>query len=255
MASSNITIEKRALSRKIPCLSLIESSFSAFPFPFDFYSSAYCSYNWDRSTEENFRSSDQQMFCGKYKHIRERLDYKYHAHYYGTRQLLQDSIIDSLLLTPEEPEGENNGEQSKPYIIFTAGCMGAGKTHTVRKLSSSGQFPLKSFVSVDPDEIRRLLPEYNVYIANNPLTAGELTRKEAGLIAEILTEAALERDRNVLVDGSLRDADWYQNYFEVLRESHPRLNLGIVHVTANIEDIYLRVEVRNPGSDHSSIDE
>lgn len=248
MASSNITVDTRALSQKLPCLSLIESSFSALPFPFGFYSSAYRSYNWERSTEENFRSSEQnhqQTFYGKYKHIRERLDYKYHAHYYGARQLLQDSIIDSLLLTPEEsPEGENGGEQSKPYIIFTAGCMGAGKTHTVHKLSSSGQFPVKSFVSVDPDEIRRLLPEYPVYIADNALRAGELTRKEAGMIAEILTEAALERNQNVLVDGSLRDAAWYQNYFELLRESHPRLNLGIVHVTAPIEDIYLRVEVR-----------
>ena len=123
--------------------------------------------------------------------------------------------------------------------------MGAGKTHVMKQLHSNGQFPLETFVSVDPDEIRRLLPEFQVYVESCPERAGELTRKEAGMVAEILTEAALERGQNVLVDGSLRDAAWYAAYFQTLRQSFHSLKLGIIHVTAPIGEIFQRVEVRH----------
>ena len=96
--------------------------------------------------------------------------------------------------------------------------MGAGKGYTMAKLVEKGRFPLKAFVIVDPDEVRRLLPEYSLYIHANAELAGELTRKEAGFIAEILTLAALQAGKNVLQDGSLRDSDWYQTYFKRLKE-------------------------------------
>ena len=51
-------------------------------------------------------------------------------------------------------------------------------------------------------------------------TAGSLTHKESGYIAELLTLQALELGKNVVVDGSLRDAEWHATYFEKLRESY-----------------------------------
>ena len=88
------------------------------------------------------------------------------------------------------------------------------------------------------------MPEFQVYAQKNPDIAGKLTRKEAGMVAEILTKAALERGQNVLVDGSLRDVIWYQAYFAELRQTFPKLRLGIIHVTAPTEAIFKRVQVR-----------
>jgi len=122
--------------------------------------------------------------------------------------------------------------------------LGAGKTHTIKKLDEQGKFPLDSFVSVDPDEIRRRLPEFSTYIQKSPQRAGELTRKEAGMMAEVLTNFALEKGMNVLVDGSLKDAVWYENYFLKLRECYPNLRIGIIHVTAPTEAIFERVQQR-----------
>jgi len=65
---------------------------------------------------------------------------------------------------------------------------------------------------------------------------------EAGLVAEILTLAALQAGKNVLVDGSLRDSDWYQNYFKSLRNDYPSLKIGILHVTAPREAVIKRAE-------------
>lgn len=131
------------------------------------------------------------------------------------------------------------------FAFKTEFCpAGAGKTHTIKKLHERGQFPLDSFVAVDPDEIRRQLPEFPVYIERTPEKAGELTRKEVGMMAEIVTNFALENGMNVLVDGSLKDAVWYENYFRALRQNYPKLKIGIIHVTAPTDAILERVKER-----------
>jgi len=201
----------------------------------------YSSYDWELSTEDNFES-ENYVDLGQFATTRQRLDYEYHSHYKTSRQSLQDDIIESFLA--DHPIQKESGADQ--WIIFSAGCMGAGKTHTLRKVSNNDAFSLdlKSFVSVDPDEIRRKLPEFSMYIEKDPLSAGENTRKEAGMLAEILTEEALKRGNNVLVDGSLKDAEWYKTYFEVLRKKYPRLKLGIIHVTAPLKDVIVRVQRR-----------
>jgi hypothetical protein len=113
----------------------------------------------------------------------------------------------------------------------------------MNRLDEHGRFPLLAFVAVDPDIIRRSLPEFHLYVDESPELAGELTRKEAGFIAEILTLAGLQAGKNVLVDGSLRDSDWYKKYFGMLRNEFPLLRLAILHVTAPREAVFQRAAV------------
>lgn len=122
--------------------------------------------------------------------------------------------------------------------------MGTGKTHTVKQLHQRGYFPLDAFVSVDPDVIRHRLPEFEKYVARNPEKAGQLTRKEAGMMSEILTKTALRRGQNVLVDGTLRDAAWYEDYLRELRSYHSDIRIAILHITAPREKIFERAMVR-----------
>jgi predicted kinase len=121
--------------------------------------------------------------------------------------------------------------------------MGAGKSFTMRKLVDDGRFPLLAFVIVDPDAIRRRLPEFPLYVDESAELAGELTRKESGFIAEILTFAGLLAGKNVLVDGSLRDHRWYQSYFERLRAEFSALRIAIIHVTAPRDAVFQRAAV------------
>lgn len=197
------------------------------------------------SSEENNRS-DNRNFYGKFSHIRKTLDYNYHSNYTFERQKLQDAIINDMLDAAIilDVDGKIGSVPTEPWIVFTAGAMGAGKSHTMNTLVERGYFPLKAFVIVDPDEIRRYLPEYHMYINENPELAGELTRKEAGFIAEILTLAALQAGKNVLQDGSLRDSDWYQQYFSRLREEFPAVRQAILHVTAPREAVFQRAAER-----------
>ena len=63
-------------------------------------------------------------------------------------------------------------------------------------------------------------------------------------MSELLTNYALDNGLNTLVDGSLKDATWYENYFVKLRETYPKLKIGIIHVTAPTEAIFERVQQR-----------
>ena len=209
-------------------------------------------YDWNHSTEENYRSyrstggdddtrDDTHAHGSRYREIRAMIDYSYHARYTRDRELVQDRIIDSVLSsTPATLDDGNNPS----WIVFTAGVMGVGKTFTTRYLQQRGKLPLgNSFVTVDPDDLRGQLPEYATYVERNAETAGEQTQKEAGMISEILTLVALKRGQNVLVDGTLCDWGWYARYFDKLRVLFPMLRIGIIHVTAPVDAIVQRISV------------
>jgi len=140
----------------------------------------------EKSTEEN-HMSDDMYFYGPYAHIRKTLDYTYHCNYRRERQLLQDAIIGEFLTKAsiKDKAGNYCTTPTEPFIVFTAGAMGAGKGHVISFMEKKEYFPLGSFVIVDPDEIRSLFPEYTLYKSENPFKAGEMTRKEAGYIVEI----------------------------------------------------------------------
>jgi hypothetical protein len=71
-----------------------------------------------------------------------------------------------------------------------------------------------------------------------------LTRKEAGYIAEILTLAGLQAGKNVMVDGSLRHADWYVVFIQRLRKEFRNLRIAIIHVNAPREAVFQRAAER-----------
>jgi len=245
-------------------------------------------YNLSHSTEMNYKMDVKGGFHGCYTQLRSTLDYTYHSNYIPQRQHLQDSIINILLNTNaaaahnyhhNHDHNDNNSRNELkdyatthhlspqqhtnspppphkptiPWIVFTAGAMGAGKSYTIRHLSTTQpqRFPLQRFVTVDPDEIRRLLPEFDAYLdrtaeGSRPEMAGERTRKEAGMLAEILTQVALGQGRNVMVDGSLKDSDWYRRYFGRLRREYGKgLRIGILHVTAPRDAIFERARIRS----------
>jgi predicted kinase len=197
-----------------------------------------------RSSAEN-HGSDETKYYGRFAHIRKTLDYSYHTNYRRDRQIFQDAIISDFLdaAVVKDKNGELCTTPTEHWIVFTAGAMGAGKGYTKKRLVGKGVFPLMAFVNVDPDEVRRRLPEFYLYVNEVPEQAGALTRMEAGFIAEILALAALQAGKNVLVDGSLRDSEWYKSYFIRLRREFPVLRIAIIHVTAPREAVFQRAAV------------
>ena len=136
--------------------------------------------------------------------------------------------------------------------------MGAGKSHTVRWMWEAGHFPLEAIVHLDPDLFKTAMPEWDGYVALDPMSAGQRTQRESGYLVEIAQAAAMAEGRRVSaggrredtsmgasatrpghvrrhiwVDGSLRDLNWYRAVFGSIRRSHAA---GVYRVsgTANL---------------------
>jgi chloramphenicol 3-O-phosphotransferase len=72
-----------------------------------------------------------------YRAIRAILDYGYHSNYSLSRQNLQDQIVADLLSTSTVTDmvsGVTCSTPTDPWIVFTAGGMGAGKSYTIGSL-------------------------------------------------------------------------------------------------------------------------
>lgn len=82
------------------------------------------------STEDNYAADDME-FYGQFAHIRETLDYSYHTNYTHDRQQFQDAVIQEFLndAVITDRNGEVCTTPTEPWIVFTAGAMGAGMYH------------------------------------------------------------------------------------------------------------------------------
>lgn len=133
---------------------------------------------------------------------------------------------------------------TQPWLIFTVGARGAGKKQVVRGLTEQGRLGLLTYVDVDSDAIRRRLPEYETYLKSRPDEVESLTRKEAGLICEILTLASIQAGRNVIFDGILSNVQWYLNLINQLKEEYKLLKFAVFNITAPQKRIIKHAHVR-----------
>eukprot|EP00928_Gymnodinium_smaydae_P070710 TRINITY_DN54492_c0_g1_i1.p1 TRINITY_DN54492_c0_g1~~TRINITY_DN54492_c0_g1_i1.p1 ORF type:complete len:441 (-),score=43.23 TRINITY_DN54492_c0_g1_i1:232-1554(-) len=197
---------------------------------------APANFDYTRSTEDFY---SVPHFCGEHAEIRALLDYSWHKLYHPARVEMQDKIISHLF-----SQTSRQKHDLLPWVVFTAGAMGAGKGHVVRWMEQKGYLPLDRFVVVDPDQIRQSFPEWPGYLAQGAQRAGELTQKEAGCIAEILGYKALQQRLNVVFDGSLRNAEWYTKYFQLIRDQFPGIRIMILHIVAEEEQVLKLAERR-----------
>lgn len=177
-----------------------------------------------------------QLFFGPYAQTRARLDFTWHVHYPQARQQLQDAIVSEYLAT--------GAAVGRPMAVYVAGPMGSGKSHVIRSLAEQQLFRLDRFVYIDSDRIKFSLPETARYISENRQLAATKVHKESAHIAEIIEREALRRQKNLLVDGSLRDIDWYRGVFRRIRSEWPHYRIMLLAVTAPREVIYARAAKR-----------
>merc|ERR1719401_443817 len=87
------------------------------------------------------------------------------------------------------------------------------------------------------------MPEWQGYL-DRGMDAGTMTHRESTYIQELCQEAALCRQQNIWVDGSLRDAAWFKSVFLDIRRRHPVYRIGIIHVHASEAVVRRRVRER-----------
>ena len=193
----------------------------------------FCS---DVSTEELFRidSGESALFVGAYGHIRKKyIDHvHYHSHYQKERQWLHDSIIEDYIENSNEHSPSSLVvDEGQQWLIFTVGVQGAGKKYTIEYLMEEHTLVLQNFCSIDADELRQFLPEFEVYIRHGPEVVDALTQKEAGYISETMCWAALQAGKSVIWDMALRHPEWVSSHIQKVKAIFPNVRVAAIHIT------------------------
>ena len=127
---------------------------------------------------------------GPFAAARAQIDYSYHRKLIIPRRVLHDKILRcaSKAVSPP-PEG------TRPWVVFTAGAMGVGKSFTLLSLEKFGCFPLSQFQQVDPDKLKGELPELRGYLQRDAEMAATRLHRESTHLSDLLFEHSLQRSR------------------------------------------------------------
>jgi hypothetical protein len=180
------------------------------------------------STDLLHENNNKYEYVGKYITERKKMDYSYYKNYSVERQLFQDSIIDEYFKNP------NIKSHNNPWIIYTCGCYGSGKSHVIRYLDSIDNLKQSEYIYIDPDQIKFKLPESSGYIKFDNINAGTLLHNESVYIAGLIEYYSLSCKYPVIVDGSLQNHIWYKQYFGYIRKKHITYKICIIKVDCDI---------------------
>jgi len=180
------------------------------------------------------------LFHGQYQTLRAKLDYTFHQNYPQKRQLFQDQLLNQLF------ESNQYTPQTQPKLIYTAGCMGAGKTHSIKKLAHQLEIDLDNTIMIDPDKFKEMIPEYQEMKNTCPRQAGTHFHLESAILSELALEIALSNNYHVICDGSMIDHQWFTNEINRIKEQYPAYigRINIIYVQADWDKIVERVEQR-----------
>lgn len=173
----------------------------------------------------------------KYEYIRNYLDLEYYNETYDElRTELHEKIINSYF----DNLPINSNPNPYPTIIFTSGAYGSGKSHIIKLLEKHKKINLKNFIYIDPDKLRIELPEYTELLKVDPWNAGMKTNKEIFYISSLIKYHALFTNHNVIYDSSLKDGEWFSQYFLWLKKTFPKIIIKIIHVKTNWTNVLER---------------
>ena len=199
------------------------------------------SYDYTQSTCKNFETNELK-FVGRFKKVREKMDYTYHVNYIPERQRWQDVAIGQTF--PRTITVHQN-----LWLVYTCGAMGVGKGYvwkyiTKENLEIGGISNWSDFVRVDPDYFKEKMPQWREYTKINQEAAGTLCHKESGYMAEIQLEVALQHQCMICVDGSLKCYEFYKIEIARIRLRYPMYRIAILAVYATEQIIRSRVYAR-----------
>jgi len=207
-------------------------------------------------------------FAPKFAEARAQLDYS-DAHYKNLalpRQKFQDVLL-SRIVDHVQPAAST----TSPFLIFTAGAAGAGKSYVLTHLYQRNLFPLlgdNQLVKIDPAMIQQELPEmagYHEHWRQHATSSGNSGRStgsssvstaalqvqgEASQMADVLFEHSLLNQLSMLVDGYFCahagsiTLNWYQELFARIRRDYPQYRIVILYVSASESVLLQRAQIR-----------
>lgn len=100
----------------------------------------------------------------------------------------------------------------KPVALVMMGGTASGKSSIDKGINED------DFVQVDPDAVKGDIPEYHEAVSANARDAAFMVHEESGYLAKKIRQRAIDERKNVLIDGTGKNLNDYQNTIDQLRE-------------------------------------
>ena len=191
------------------------------------------------STTDLYAASSEPQVSSAFADERKSVDLSYHGHYSQARQAVQDQILEKILGQSSRPMRVQN-----PRLILTGGAMGSGKTTLTQSLSQNGYFKSSEFIHIDPDQIREMIPEFQQWASAGFQDAGTRVQKEVGYLVELLLNRATREGRNILIDSSLKNTEFYSQLLTFIHKTTPQYSTEILFVDAAESTTLLNLAAR-----------
>lgn len=107
----------------------------------------------------------------------------------------------------------------KPMAVLMMGGPASGKS------SISGGIPEDHFVRCDADAIKDMLPEFQEGVANSARNAARIVHEESSKLVKEVRDAAIKDRKNLLMDGTGKDADKYLDLIARLKSEGYHVHL------------------------------
>jgi predicted ABC-type ATPase len=109
--------------------------------------------------------------------------------YSASRQKLHNQLIDDYMKAGSTKDGT---------VYMMGGAPANGKSTVV----DAGVLPHpKKVLKIDPDEIKKGLPEYNLMVKRGDTTAAAFAHEESSYLSKKIIERSLQKDYDLLIDG------------------------------------------------------
>lgn len=127
----------------------------------------------------------------------------------------------------------------RPVAILTMGVPASGKSDAVNNVVANRE----GFVHIDPDEIKKLIPEYPEAVGQRAKNAAALAHAESALLAERLRNHARDQGKNFIFEGLGRDPVYYGEMIDDLKLHGYDVQIVMTHVE-NEDTAVARSEAR-----------
>lgn len=117
------------------------------------------------------------------------------------RQALRESVIEQHFEGVEPAPSDR-----KPIAYVMAGGGASGKGTILAQLKRKGLVPDRGAVEIDPDGIKRALPEYQALLDQGDGRAASVVHEESSVMARAVLARALQRKTDVVLDRTFGDA-------------------------------------------------
>jgi predicted ABC-type ATPase len=113
------------------------------------------------------------------------------------------SDVHQDIIDKEIAKGARVQKGNRPMAILMGGGGASGKGTVLKQLQADGVIPEKGFVHIDPDEVKKALPEYKKIHAALDYRAAAVVHEESSDIAKAMQKKAMSGGLNMIIDKTM----------------------------------------------------